>query len=133
MEADSSEKIVGKLNVISYDLQPKTLKLISVNGASIPSDIGLTLNKIYKQAVTHWNIETLSPINITFEDGAFNHGGSGFAKTYNKDQSHVIETFLEGKSKDDKACYLFFINGVKFDNKQIAGYMPLQRQFGFTP
>lgn len=131
MESDSSEKIVGKLNVISYDLQPKTLIPVSVNGATVSTDLQFALNNIYKQAVTNWQVLPKQSITIEFEDGNFNHGGSGFAKTYNKDQSHVIETFLEGKSKDDKACYLFFINGVKFDEKQIAGYMPLQRQFGF--
>ncbi len=132
---DTTQKIAGKLNIKSYDEQSKKLFIVPVNGAKTPTaaDLQNTLNKIYSQAVTKWEVVKLDDLkDVTFENGDMTHGGSSAITVYNKDQKALVNRFIEaGNSLESNAYYLFFVENVQFKESSIAGYMPLQRQIGF--
>jgi len=132
---DSTEKIAGKLNILSFDEQAKKLYIVSVNGAATPDETSLqeTLNNVYKQAVTSWTVTKLDDLkDITFENGNMTHGGSSAISVYNIDQRTIVNTFEDRVGKlESNAYYLFFVENVTFKERSIAGYMPLQRQVGF--
>ena len=129
---DSTETVVGKLNVLSFDEQTKKVYLVSVNGAEIRDidKIEEELNKIYAPAVTKWQVTKADNIQVTFPNGRFTHGGSSAISVYNADQKTVIKAF--GKQEND-ALYLFFVDDVKGKDASgdFAGYMPLAYQSGF--
>jgi hypothetical protein len=126
---DSTETVVGKLNLLSFDEQIRKVYIVSVNGAKLPSIYALQeeLNRMYAPALTRWEVAQAKAINVTFPNGAMTHGGSNVISVYNADQKKVIKAF--GEMEKD-AYYLFFVNNVTNKNG-IAGYMPLQYQSGF--
>jgi len=135
MQADSTEQVVGKLQMVSYTPQSKKLYIVQVNGAKMPTAIALqnTLNKIYAQALTSWQVQELQ-INlvVNFPGGKMTHGGSNNFTTYNADQKTIIAAFEQSDLTFERdACYLFYIDNVQHKDKSIAGYMPLQRPIGF--
>ncbi|MDR1526048.1 MAG: AHH domain-containing protein, partial [Dysgonamonadaceae bacterium] len=129
LKQDSTETVVGKLNLLSFDEQIKKVYLVGVNGAPLPSIYALQeeLNRIYAPALTRWNVAQAKAINVTFPNGSMTHGGSNAFSVYNADQKKVIKAFGE---MEKEAYYLFFVNNVTNKNG-IAGYMPLQYQSGF--
>ncbi|MDR0231211.1 MAG: hypothetical protein LBI82_03735 [Dysgonamonadaceae bacterium] len=132
---DSTETVVGKLNLLSFDEQTKQVYLISVNSANLPNanTLQTELNRIYAPAITQWNVAEKQGIQVSFPDGKMTHGGSGALSVYNADQKNVIKTFEQQREKFEKdALYLFFVNNVENkDGGNVTGYMPLQYQSGF--
>jgi hypothetical protein len=132
--ADSTKQVVGKLNVISLRKQTPTVHIIPVNGATLPSKIELKkeLDRIYKQAAVEWNVIEEKNIKLQFENGVFDHGGSGIFSTYNDDQNKVIDYFDEHRGGvNEEHYYLFFIKNAINKGTEIGGYMPMGCQFGF--
>ncbi len=132
---DTTEKVVGKLNIFSFDEQAKKVYIVPVNGAKLPqeSELKKTLNKVYAQAVTSWEVVSVDNLeDVVFENGKMTHGESSAFSTYNKDQKTIVKAFEDKNGKLEKdACYLFFVEDVQYKGRSIAGYMPLQRQVGF--
>ena len=131
---DTTEKIVGKLNIASYDEEIKKVYLVPVNAPIKASEAELekVLNRIYSQAVVKWKVEKLGKITVTnFENGEMTHGGSSRTTAYNNDQKETVRVFRENNELEQGAYYLFFINNVQGKQGDIAGYMPFQRQVGF--
>ncbi len=131
---DSSEKIAGKLNIRSYDEETEVLYIVPVNNAKIPDpgELETLLNKVYQQAVKKWTVTSTGNINVSFDDGVMNHGGSSLTSVYNSDQKIIVDTFeAQNGSLENDAYYLFFAEDVDDKGENIAGYMPLQRQVGF--
>ena len=132
--ADGEEEIVGKLNVVSFDEEPRRVHIISVNNARLPSvsELEARLNSIYRQAVCTWTVIAQDPVTLTFPGGKMTHGGSGTASTYNSDQRAIAKAFeSSGRQMEPGSLYLFFVEDVTFKDRSLAGYMPLQRQVGF--
>lgn len=132
--ADGEEEIVGKLNVVSFDEEPRRVHIISVNNARLPSvnELEARLNSIYRQAVCTWTVIVQDPVTLTFPGGRMTHGGSGTASTYNSDQRAIATAFeSSGRQMEPGSLYLFFVEDVTFKDRSLAGYMPLQRQVGF--
>jgi hypothetical protein len=132
-KTNDEEEIAGKLNITSYDEQPKRVYIVPVNDADVPDKASLqtVLNSVYKQAITSWTVEAKNAIEVTFPSGTMTHGGSGLG-TYNADQRTIVSKFTEVHGELEKeAYYLFFVKNVQDKGKAIAGYMPLQRQVGF--
>jgi hypothetical protein len=131
---DTTDVMVGKLNVLTLAKQTRNVCIISVNGATLPDKTILenALNRIYIPAITQWNVTIADPLqNITFANENMTHGGSGALSMYNADQKTVIKAF-EGKQKPDKeTVYLFFVENVQGKESDADGYMPLQYQYGF--
>ncbi|NDV45666.1 hypothetical protein D0T49_01195 [Paludibacter sp. 221] len=133
---DSTETVVGKLNIMSFDEQSKKVYLVSVNGAQLPSETDLQkeLNRIYAPAVTKWQVQKVNTIkDIQFVNEHFTHGGSSAIAVYNRDQKTVIKAFEATGKMEKDALYLFFVDNVKGrdDSGDYMGYMPLGYQAGF--
>jgi hypothetical protein len=132
---DTTEKVAGKLNILSFDEQAKQLYIVPVNGANVPDAKALkdVINSTYKQAITRWEVTKIDNLSdVTFKSGNMSHGGTSAISVYNKDQRTIVKRFKEVHGKLEKdAYYLFFVEGVQFKGRSIAGYMPLQRQVGF--
>ncbi len=132
---DTLRKIVGKLNIQSYDEQAKKVFIVPVNNATVPgqSELRTVLNTIFQQAVTKWEVVIASKVsNVLFADGKFTHGGSSPITTYGADQKTVVQAFEEQHGELEKdALYLFYIEHAELKESSIAGYMPLKRQVGF--
>jgi len=142
--SDTTETVVGKLNLLSLDENHQKVYLVPVNKAALPNvtDLQHTLNNVYAQAVTDWVVEDLSPspspqgrgesgISVTFPSGNMTHGGSNAVSVFNADQKAVIKAFETTGTMEKDALYLFFVADVKGKDGIIGGYMPLQRQAGF--
>jgi hypothetical protein len=132
-KTDSTEQIVGKLNLLSYDEQLKKVYLVSVNGATLPNATTLQneLNRVYAPAITRWTVESKGNVSVAFPNSQMTHGGSGLVNVYNDDQKKIINAY---GALEKNALYLFFVENVKgkFDGSgDISGYMPLQYQCGF--
>jgi hypothetical protein len=127
---DSTETIVGKLNILSFDRQVKKVYIISVNNATLPDAVTLQheLNRIYAPAVVNWDVSVGKKVTVTFPAGQMRHGGSGAFSVYNPDQKSVLKAF---GAMDKEALYLFFVEQVTGKEGDYAGYMPLQYQVGF--
>ncbi|MDR2814666.1 MAG: hypothetical protein LBB79_08465, partial [Prevotellaceae bacterium] len=129
---DSTETVVGKLNLLSFDEQVKKFYIVSVNGAPLPAAATLRdeLNRIFAPAVTRWDVRQASPVNVSFPNGHMTHGGSNVIEVYNADQKLALKAFSDVE-KD--AFYLFFVENVQGRDLQgdYGGYMPLQYRSGF--
>ncbi|GHV68708.1 hypothetical protein FACS1894199_16370 [Bacteroidia bacterium] len=125
------EVVAGKLTVLSFDENKKTVYLVSVNGATLPNETTLKqeLDKIYAPAIVKWTVNKGKALNnVVFPNGKMTHGGSNAISVYNTDQKKIIKAF---GSMDKDALYLFFVNNVQGKDGSTKGYMPMQHQSGF--
>ena len=135
-ETDSTTKVVGKLNLLTFEPREINVCLVPVNGASLPNTQTLEkeLNKIFKPAVASVKVSTHSGITIDYANGSdFVHGGSGLLTVYSDDEKAAINALTDA---DDDTYYLFLVSSVtKLDadgNRTIvSGYMPVGYQHGF--
>ncbi|MBR2771056.1 MAG: hypothetical protein IKD78_03445, partial [Bacteroidales bacterium] len=84
-ETDSTTKVVGKLNLLTFEPREISVCLVPVNGATPPNAQTLEkeLNKIFKPAVASVKLSTHSGITIDYANGSgFVHGGSGPLTVY---------------------------------------------------
>ena len=124
-------KVVGKVNLVTYDPVRYNLEIVPVNGASIPGDLSAqqifrSLNAVYSQAVVEWDV-TISPRLQLSLDETFDEGESGLLSNYTADMKKVLKAF--GRFRDN-TYYLFLIEHPR--NESTLGYMPRNRQAGFV-
>ncbi len=135
-ETDSTTKVVGKLNLLTFEPREISVCLVPVNGATPPDAQTLEkeLNKIFKPAVASVKVSTHSGITINYADGSdFVHGGSGPLTVYSDDEKAAINALTDA---DNDTYYLFLVKNVtKLDadgnNTVVSGYMPVGYQHGF--
>ncbi len=135
-ETDSTTKVVGKLNLLTFDEKQVQLCLVPVNGARLPnaSELQAELNSIFAPAVASVTVTTHSGLTMAYANGQnFVHGGSGWLSVYNADQKAAIQALTDAQ---DDVYYLFFVdNATKLDENDkptiVAGYMPICRRYGF--
>ncbi|MCQ2375522.1 MAG: hypothetical protein MJ069_06460 [Salinivirgaceae bacterium] len=137
-ETDSTTKVVGKLNLLTFEPREINVCFVPVNGATPPNAQTLEkeLNKIFKPAVASVKLSTATPINIQYANGSgFVHGGSGLLSVYSEDEKNAIKTL---QNADNDTYYLFVVDNVTRLNADgtpmkdiLAGYMPIGRQHGF--
>ncbi|WP_158522853.1 fibronectin type III domain-containing protein [Geofilum rhodophaeum] len=132
--SDSTEEVVGKLNVVSFDNTLKRVHVVPVNGAKMPTQSQLehTLKQVYKQAIATWTVVSEPGVSVHFPGGRMTHEGSGTFSTYNDDQTAIVDAYVATGRKIERGdLYLFFVEGATFKDRSLAGYMPLNRQVGF--
>lgn len=128
---DSAGKftVAGKLNVWHAQQQTINLTLVSVDGASV-SNVGDRINEIYNKAGIHFNIKTDS-INLSL--GNLDVGDSDMLSNYTEGEKSIISTFKNGRTIAKNQYYMFFLDKEKITlSKDLDGFMPLKRQFGFV-
>ncbi|MBO7593630.1 MAG: hypothetical protein J6T12_01570 [Salinivirgaceae bacterium] len=137
-ETDSTTKVVGKLNLLTFEPREISVCLVPVNGATPPNAQTLEkeLNKIFKPAVASVKLSTATPINIQYANGEnFVHGGSGLLSVYSEDEKNAIKAL---QNVDNETYYLFVVDNATRLNPDgtamrdiLAGYMPIGYQCGF--
>lgn len=137
-ETDSTTKVVGKLNLLTFEPREISVCLVPVNGATPPNAQTLEkeLNKIFKPAVASVKLSTHSGVKINYADNkGFVHGGSGLLSVYSEDEKAAIKAL---QNADNDTYYLFVIDNVTRLNEDgtpmkdiLAGYMPIGYQCGF--
>jgi hypothetical protein len=131
--AATSEIVLGKLNVVTYEYIAKKVIVVPVNVATTLTGSELTtrLNKIYGQAVAGWQV-TIDPIftiatslidNLDQEE-------SGNLASYNKKMREFNSEFKKATPTYDKnAFYIFLIKGTAF---RFDAFMPFKRGIGYV-
>jgi hypothetical protein len=132
-EGKEQSELIGKINIASYNKKLVNLRIVPVNGDKTSTvDIQNKLNKIYGQAVTNINVQTLGGITVSDLENAesFEDAGTGLLSHYTGDMKKVIKAFKNsGATVDDEAYYLFLIPTKPTGTR--TGFMPLKSQFGF--
>ncbi|WP_067145672.1 fibronectin type III domain-containing protein [Pseudotamlana agarivorans] len=107
--------------------------LVSVDNATLPDPT--TITNIFKKGVTTLNFDTKYASLDTSTlgtDGKLEIGDSPWLTSYNTEQKAVI-TNLKSQIDYHSSNYYVFVFPKTFETtKPIAGFMPLQRQFGFV-
>ncbi|NJK96451.1 MAG: hypothetical protein HC905_17430 [Bacteroidales bacterium] len=119
--------------MVSYEKRTVNIELVEVNKANAPDVryIQEQLNQIYKPAIIDWQVTKYSKkLQVTFENGIFDNDDPDERMDYTESEKQVIREFKRGEYQKDK-LYLFFIN-EEVKDKNLLGYMPLNRQFGFV-
>ena len=121
----------GALGLVSYDVITKNVVLVPVNGAQCPQNsapVIQELDKLYKGAVTRWQVEIADNLLVDDLSADFGDTGTDFAKRYTDDMNKVIKAFKRVHKKKRKTLYLFFVKDAQL---QKQGYMPLAGDYGF--
>ncbi len=124
------QKVLGKVNLATYDPIRYNLEIVPVNGTSLPGgvseyDIARKLNEIYGQAVVEWSVTVAPALTVTLDE-TFDEGEMGLLSNYSADMKKVLSTF--GPLRDN-TYYLFVIAQPR--NESTLGYMPRNRRAGF--
>lgn len=135
---EDEEKIVGKINVQSYE--PKTdykLYIYAVNGQSLPdaSTIQTYLNNIYGQALINWTVEVKSDLAYTTwdtetVDEKIQVSGSDELKAYTEEQKNIINYFRDNHPKPKGNEFVLFWS-PEASESGVKGFMPLSKRYGF--
>jgi len=124
------QKVIGKLNLTSYDKITKNVVIVPVNMDMPPglstATIKSGLDEIYRQAVAYWQVTTANRLNITLSQ-LFDDGESGLLTNYTPDMKKVITAY---GTLEDNTYYLFLIDRPK-SGADALGYMPRSKQAGF--
>lgn len=123
-------KIVGKLNLATYDPIRYDLEIVPVNGASLPggldaASISRDLNAVYRQAIVEWNVYVKPSLDVPLDD-TFDEGETGLFSHYTADMKKVLRAFGPLRAN---TYYLFVVQTPL--NPATLGYMPRNKQAGF--
>ncbi|WP_028888923.1 EndoU domain-containing protein [Tenacibaculum ovolyticum] len=126
---DSTKKytVAGKLNIWHAKERSINLTLVSVNKANTDG-VKKRINEIYNKAGINFNITT---DNIKLDLDKLDVGDSDMISNYTQGQKNIISAY-KNKAKKEQ-YYIFFLDeDVKLSKKNVEGFMPLKRQFGFV-
>ncbi len=126
------EVVAGQLNVATYPQQQINLCLVGVNGAHYPystAELSNQLNTIFAQAITKVNVSTAN-IDVDKFNGTLSARESGALSAYNKDMKQLIRKVKKLSDYNSDTYYLLLVE--QSDNSALAGFMPLNSQFGFV-
>lgn len=132
-EAAGKYDIAGTFDLWHLSNKKVNVTLVSVNGASIPSDAQTELNKIYEPAGVTFVVNTT---NISLDNSwgeSIQTSESGLLATYTNEQQQIT-TNLQQKlgAAYKKDTYYIIYTDAPSDKSNILGFMPLKRQYGFV-
>ncbi|UZO82093.1 fibronectin type III domain-containing protein [Aquimarina sp. ERC-38] len=111
------------------------VEVVAVNDANLPDGIFTEVANMFKPGVATVSI---LPYVTRFNYNPNQVGSNGldigdkpWLSTYNEEQKDVISAFKANGSYSKNTYYIFVFNDIK-PSRPIAGFMPLQRQFGFV-
>ncbi|MFH6989227.1 AHH domain-containing protein [Flavobacterium collinsii] len=124
--------IAGAIDLWHLTNKKVNVTLVSVNNASIPSNVTGQLNTIYEPAGITFDVSTL---NVTLDNTwgeSIETSDSDLVNTYTPDQQQITNN-LKAKLGADykKDTYYIIYTGAPSDKSNILGFMPLKRQYGF--
>ena len=108
--------------------------LVSVDNAPIPSGTETTIQNIFKKGAATINIDRKTATldnSLLGADNKLEIADSPWLVAYNDEQKAVISNLKSQIDYSENKYYLFVFKSGFDTTKPIAGFMPLQRQFGF--
>ncbi|MDC1162103.1 fibronectin type III domain-containing protein [Tenacibaculum sp.] len=126
---DSTKKyeVAGKLNTWQTKQRNINLTLVSVDGAPL-TNVKERINEIYNKAGVNF---TISEEDLTIGLSSLDVGDSDMISHYTDGEKAIISAFRKKGTKKDH-YYMFFLNDNVELSKDLNGFMPLKRQFGFV-
>ncbi len=132
---DQKQHLVGAFKLMHIAGQDVQVVLVPLGSASVPGDIGGRLSDIFGPLAIDIETTTRIPLrlppNLLGTDGAIDTDGTGTFANYSAEQQAIndhVRTTL-GPAYNSEAYYLIFTDAAS--STDLAGYMPLQRQFGY--
>ena len=129
--------LAGKLNVVSYNSKPLTIKIVPVNPQSLSNVSILTaglqekLQTIFDQAVVSVDVELLTEgVTVSTFDNVLNEDETGILSNYDPEQKEIIQAFKNEYVLEVGTYYMFLVNDAVSD--QLLGAMPFNKGFGFV-
>lgn len=124
-------KVVGKVNLVTYDPIHYNLEIVPVNSAALPPGMGVdaiaeNLNSVFAQAVVQWRVNLSEGITVSLS-GDFDTGESAVFSNYTPDMKKVLKAY--GRLRTD-TYYIFLIAQPR--DPDALGYMPRGKQAGFV-
>ncbi|WP_405247892.1 fibronectin type III domain-containing protein [Cellulophaga sp. Asnod2-G02] len=109
--------------------------LVSIDKAPLPDTAEIA--RIFKKGGSTFNFETttasLNDTNLLGDDDRLQIADNAWLNAYNEEQNSVITHIKSQIENFDKNKYYVLIFNTDFKtSRSIAGFMPLQRQFGFV-
>jgi hypothetical protein len=126
---------LGKLNIVSYELQRQKVVLVPVNNVPVSKDaIQKALQDIYGPVGVTWDVVLDDNFNYT-ENYRLMEKSTGLS-TYNEDMRALNDAYKSARAdKFDKAAnYLFFLKATgseQVNDRDATGFMPRGSQFGY--
>ncbi|MDX1326270.1 MAG: fibronectin type III domain-containing protein [Arenibacter sp.] len=111
--------------------------LVSVNGANIPENVSTDIKDIFKKGVASVNVSihsenlTLDP-SLLGKNQKLDIGESPWLANYNREQKEILSHLKNQFDYNNSTYYIFVFGNDVQPSKPIAGFMPLQRQYGFV-
>jgi hypothetical protein len=132
VDANQKDQVLGRVNVVSYNVVNKILYLVPVNGNTYSFGSQQTLqnelNKIYGQAVVNWTVNIAQEIKIN-DISPFDVGSSGMLSNYTDHMKKVINEYKANIVENEDTYYLFLVSNAS--NVDVNGFMPRSKQAGF--
>ncbi len=126
-EEDGKYEVAGKLNTWHVKQREINLTLVSVNNTPL-TGVKERINAIYNRAGVNFNISEKS---VTIGLDKLSVGDSDMLSNYTDDEKSVIQSFKDQNGTEKEQYYMFFFNDIEL-SKDLDGFMPLKRQFGFV-
>ncbi|WP_282164952.1 hypothetical protein [Cellulophaga baltica] len=109
--------------------------LVSIDKAPLPDTAEIA--RIFKKGTSTFNFETttasLKGTNLLGDDDRLQIADNAWLNAYNDEQNSVINQIKSQIEDFDKNKYYVLIFNTDFKtSRSVAGFMPLQRQFGFV-
>ena len=132
------ETIAGSFTLWHMSEKEANVTIVPVNRVSLPSATALqeSLNNIYGKAMVKLNVSVAPSYSLPSSTYGGDHiamDDSGLLANYTTDQQAVIRHYKTNGPYNPDAYYLFVFGGdVQPDRSEVAGFMPIGRQFGFV-
>ena len=128
---NQKQKVVGAMIAVPIkDVGAVNVTLIPVNGATITAATKTQLNAIY--AGTGARLNTTIAANYSSTKTTLDCGSSGFFANYTSDQKAFIDAYKLANPAQSDQYYIFVTKNISPTGRQLNGFMPLHRQFGFV-
>ncbi|MCK8524402.1 HNH endonuclease [Aquimarina sp. D1M17] len=131
---DNKQLTAGAFTLWHLTERKVDIVLVPVNDASIDQAITDNISKIFKKGVATLNIsigQTFSFDKNTLGTNGLDVGDSPWLTAFNEEQKAIATAFRQAGNYNKNTYYVFVFNDIT-PSKDIAGFMPLQRQYGFV-
>ena len=122
---------------ILWHLAEKTIDVAIVSVGASVSDVATIVNTIFENGLAKINFKNpisidVNAARIALGTNGMDVGESPLTAAYNNEQE-ALKALAKSAGANDSNTYYLIVLGNEFGNtKAIAGFMPLQRQFGFV-
>ncbi|MEP2278198.1 fibronectin type III domain-containing protein [Maribacter sp.] len=135
-KVDSTKQLTAGAFTL-WHLKERNIDVAIVSAGASMGDVETTVQNIFKQGLANINFKPRILLNVDDVASALGTNGmdigdSPFTAAYNTEQK-ALKNLAKAAGANDPDTYYIIVLGDEFLNtKQIAGFMPLQRQYGFV-